>query len=190
MAYAQAGWLALNPRYGERMVLIAFIHMALAGPLRCTATFSGPVDGCKVLGTVSVDGTGNSDARASQSAERALVGVLTARAAEAIAKNPNLQEADFENCAGSDNRTISCQEDITLDVRGLCFARFEDELCWQGDVLNWEGAGPPALDRGRKLLCAEVDGYLDALDYRNEAALRAECRADCLQDSIVNCVKK
>jgi hypothetical protein len=170
------------------MVLIVFFHMALAGPLRCTATFSGPVDGCKVLGTVSVDGTGATDAKASRSAQRALVAVLTARAAEGIAKNPNLSEEDFESCTGTENWSISCREDPSLDVRGICFARFEDDLCWQGDVLNWEGAGPPALDRGRKMLCAEVDEYLDALDYRNESALRAQCRADCLQHSIVSCI--
>ena len=171
------------------MVVIAFFHLALAGPLRCTATFSGPVAGCKVLGTVSVDGTGPTDAKASRSAQRALVAVLTARAAEGIAKNPNLSEEDFESCEGTENRTISCREDPSLDVRGICFARFEDDLCWQGDVLNWVGSGALALDRGRKLLCADVDGYLDALDYRNESALRAECRADCLQNAIVNCIE-
>lgn len=175
-------------RYGYVMLLLVLIQSAFAVPVRCTATFVGPAPGCNVLGTITVDGTGRSDARASRSAERALGGVLEARAAEALVKNPSLRPEDFEGCSGTSDRTISCKEDRSLALTGVCFAQFDDALCWQGDVLNWVGPGARALDHGRALMCSDVDAYVDQLDYSNEDTLRAQCASLCLTSTRVNCI--
>lgn len=164
------------------------ITVALADPVRCTATFTGPIEKCKLLGTVSVDGTGSSDAQATRNAQKALSSALVARVASVQSRNPNLTEVDFAGCGAATSRTLVCREDAALSVSGVCFAQFDDASCWVGDVKNWNGSGVEALERGRNEMCSDVDRYLDSLDYKDEAELRARCRASCLEKARVSCI--
>jgi hypothetical protein len=177
----------------EARMMLLLLGAALAGdpsPGRCEAVFLGPVAECSLSGSWAASGFGKNESQARKHAverlERALAAGAEARA-EKAADTPAAAEARAEvaTCpkVAEDAARIHCYAEPPLVEKRLCFADFDDDACWRGEMQDMEGTAWKMMEAGRDLICKDLAAALS--DAPKET--QARCAAKCEQQARVRC---
>lgn len=178
---------------------LLYVLPALAGdnnsraPVRCDAVWTGPSTSCDLAGTWASTGLGKDEDDARDAAVDRLWSAMQA-GSDALAVR--YQAANPNDPSGGPKRD-GCQADLTARVRyacipepelrerRLCFADLPEPDCWTGDPLMLEGTVWREMERGRELVCRQMEGDLRAANV--SAQQLATCRARCYQAARVRC---
>jgi len=169
--------------------LLVFAALA-ADPVRCTATWAGPVPGCQVRQPLRVEATarGESAARAALREQLALVLLLWGDAQRA--RTPALSDAEFQTCGdAAEEAPATCFPEPQLAGPRLCFVDLPVPECWTGDTFSIEVSGVRALEQGRAQMCARVDARLVELAWTDVESRRRTCAARCEAETRVRCTE-
>lgn len=171
------------------MFALLFSTIALAGPTRCVATWTGPAtQGCALRDTYKAEATAGSESAARAQAVDQLTRVLALAGAAQQAVRPVIGPTEFSQCpAAAASAFVDCFEEPQLRGRPLCFASFDDPACWTGEPLTVEVAGVRALAVGRAQMCAAVDERITQQAYADTELRRVQCRASCEARTTVRC---
>ena len=171
-------------------MLLALAALATAGPLRCVASWSGPVEGCALWGDLQAEASGANERAATRAARRQLEMVAQRSVRAYASRFPQYDQQEFERCAAlvRDRSFVNCFPDPALAAAdALCFVELDDTACWGGQVLTVEGPGWEVLARGRAQMCEAVDAWLVSKSFSDREVMRAWCAASCLARTTVRC---
>ncbi len=171
-------------------MLVALLPLALAGPARCVASWTGPAAGCALRGELTASAAGPSEKAAERAVQRQLAKVTELAVAAHRARIPTLGPESFTSCAATvkEDAHVNCFPDEDLAEEGLCFVELADPECWTGQVRQVEGVGWQVLGAGRDALCRAVDERLVEQNYTDVATRRAVCAASCAAKTTVRCL--
>lgn len=172
-------------------MLLALVAVALAGPARCAATWTGPAPTCALRGEVKATAAGPSEAAARRALKKEIAEVVRLTVASQRARIPTQVAAEFEGCAAvvTEDAFVNCFADDSLVEASMCFAELDDRQCWTGQVVQVEGVGWHVLDAGRDAICKAVDERLVTSGWSDLATRRAVCAAACQSRATVRCVE-
>lgn len=170
-------------------MMLVLASLASAGPSRCVATWSGPVEGCALRGEVAASGAGLSEKAADRAVRKHLARVVDRSIAASLARMTIADESQFRSCEAvvQAKAYVNCFEDPALAAPSFCFVDLPDPTCWTGEVLQVEDVGWRALERGRDKMCAAVDARLVSQNYTELPTRRAVCAAACETKTTVRC---
>jgi hypothetical protein len=170
-------------------MMLVLVAGALAGPSRCVATWTGPVEGCALRAEVVASGAGPSEKAAERALHKQLTRVVDRSVAAALARMSLADESQFRGCEDvvQAKAYVNCFEEPALASPAFCFVDLPDPTCWTGEVLQVEDVAWRALEVGRHKMCAAVDARLVAQNYTDMAARRAICAASCESKTTVRC---
>ena len=156
------------------------ITVAMAGePTRCVATWTGPVAGCGLSGTYTVEETASTAKGAERGAHAELLHLLDLQIAARRIAVSALTESNFAMCKQeAATAFVSCFAEPALGrADAFCFAVFDAPDCWPGEVLSYQDDAWRVLDEARSDMCARSDAWLVAQNYSNLEIRRADCAA-------------
>lgn len=170
------------------MISLLF-SVALAGPSRCVATWTGPAPGCAIRAPIVASGAALSEKAARRALAAHLDSVIELTIVASRARLTTLGPAEFAACSDIVSRDayVNCFEEPALAAPAFCFVGFDDPTCWTGEVLEVEDVGWRALQGGRDKMCTAVDTRIVSQKYTDEATRRPICAAACASKTTVRC---
>ena len=158
----------------------------------CEAVFVGPSKECELLGTWTVSSAGRSEDDARKVVlDRLSALMVTALDERALrmAGTPSaaLAEAQRKRCpaAAPAAATVVCYPEPAMAGDQLCFAQLRNPDCYRGSSIDLQGVGYKMAEKGRDLICTEVDMQL-SLAGASELT-RLSCAVECMQKAEVRC---
>jgi hypothetical protein len=182
---------------GFALALVALLHARPTqadggGATRCEAVFSGPVEGCSLGVTLATTGSGPNATRARKAAGKRLHFLVALESARRAALTvgtlaEGTAAAEQKGCPARalESARFICTADPALDTARICYADLKVDACWRAGPIDVEDVGWRAMERGRSLICAEVDAALAAAHAPE--ATRATCARRCLEEATVRC---
>lgn len=159
---------------------------------RCEAVFVGPSKECELLGTWTVSSAGrNEDAARKLVLDRLSALMVTALDERALrtAGTPSaaLAEAQRKRCpaAAPAAATVVCYPEPALATDQLCFAQLRNPECYRGPSIDLQGVGYKMAEKGRDMICTEVDVQLSVAAASE--LTRLSCAVECMQKAEVRC---
>lgn len=171
-------------------MLVLLTSLALTSEnSHCLATWNGTIPHCAIQGEIASSATGPSQNAAERLARKRLGRVAEMTAADLVAVDAEIHEAEFWGCAATamEQAELTCSRAWAPTEGNLCFVTFDDPECWDGRVLTVEETWERAIQTGRDRMCEEVDARQLRLNYTNLEQRRANCQQSCATSTIVSC---